>query len=489
MPELPPRPSLEHLRKQAKARRRERAIGLSRAQLEIAREYGFESWPKLIHHVQATTLDGMERTLVLADVGALSRSLQAEPGVATAPIGGVAPLLVLVRRSIGTPSGVRSCAQLLLDAGADPDSHTVEWGGQGRMTALFGAVERGDLHIARLLVERGAAQDEDAFYHACERSGTEQLDLLFVPGFERMVLHKLDFEDAAGLRWFLERGVDVNAHCCLHHAIARGRGRTILTLLLDAGADPNLPWTRWDVGRVPLALAARSGHLEAYDLLVERGATADLDPVDAAALAVARGESARLPTAPPPAHGYPAGDDYGWILGQFALLGRTEVVRSLLDAGVPVDTRGWSNFTPLDQAAMHGRTETVRLLVHRGADLHDCAFDADGPTPLDCAIWGLRNNRAEDGDYVGTVASLIAAGAPTRHSPPTGDEAIDALLARHAAPADTGTPAGAGHRARRRAQWRGHSLREHLRRGRDGGGQDRSRRPGGGPSAPGASPS
>jgi ankyrin repeat protein len=202
----------------------------------------------------------------------------------------------------------------------------------------------------------------------------------------------------------------------------------IITMLLDAGADPNLPWDRWDVGRRPLALAARCGHLAAYELLTARGATAELDPVDAAVLAVARGESVQLPEAPPPSLGNPRTNDFGWILGQFALLGRTDVVRSLLDAGMPVDTRGWSNFTPLDQAAMHGRTDTVRLLVERGADLDDCAFDDDGPTPLDCALWGLRNNRADDGDYPGTVEALVAAGAPTRHRPPTGDGAIDALL-------------------------------------------------------------
>jgi hypothetical protein len=77
---------------------------------------------------------------------------------------------------------------------------------------------------------------------------------------------------------------------------------------------------------------------------------------------------------------------------------------------------------------MHGRTETVRLLIERGADLEDCAFDDQGPTPLDCAIWGLQNNHADDGDYLGTVTALVVAGAPTRHSPPTGDEAIDALI-------------------------------------------------------------
>jgi hypothetical protein len=33
------------------------------------------------------------------------------------------------------------------------------------------------------------------------------------------------------------------------------------------------------------------------------------------------------------------------------------------------------------------------------------------------------------GDYPGTVETLLAAGAPTRHTPPTGEDAIDALLA------------------------------------------------------------
>jgi ankyrin repeat protein len=105
----------------------------------------------------------------------------------------------------------------------------------------------------------------------------------------------------------------------------------------------------------------------------------------------------------------------------------------LLDSGMPVDTRGWSNFTPLEQAAMHGRSETVRMLIERGADVTDCAFDGDGPTPLDCALWGVQNNRADDGDYPATVEALLAVAAPTRHSPPTGDEAVDALLARPAA--------------------------------------------------------
>ncbi|MBB5957011.1 hypothetical protein FHS29_003604 [Saccharothrix tamanrassetensis] len=296
------------------------------------------------------------------------------------------------------------------------------------MSTLLAAVADGDLAEVRRQLAEGAVTDEDVFYHACERGDPAFLDALYAPGFERMVNRKLDFEDAAGLRWFLDRGIDVNDHYCLHHAIGRGRGVRILTMLLDAGADVNRPWDRWDAGRRPLALAARCGHLAAYELLAERGAVAELDDVDAAVLAVARGESTTLPRAVSPVRGTPDGDDYGWILGQFAALGRTDVVKALLDNGMAVDTRGWSDFTPLDQAAMNGRLDTVRLLVERGADLADTAFDEHEPTPLDCAIWGSSNNRTDDGDYPGTVALLVAAGAPTGHTKPTGDPRIDALL-------------------------------------------------------------
>ena len=55
---LPPRPSLEQLRKQAKEhldtlRAVDPSVALAAAQHALAREYGFESWPKLVHHIEA----------------------------------------------------------------------------------------------------------------------------------------------------------------------------------------------------------------------------------------------------------------------------------------------------------------------------------------------------------------------------------------------------------------------------------------------------
>ncbi len=55
---LPERPSLEQLRKQAKEhldtlRAADPSVKLAAAQHALAREYGFESWPKLVHHVES----------------------------------------------------------------------------------------------------------------------------------------------------------------------------------------------------------------------------------------------------------------------------------------------------------------------------------------------------------------------------------------------------------------------------------------------------
>ncbi len=107
MPTLPEHPTLEHLRKQAKSRKREHRVALTQAQFDLAREYGFDSWPKLVHHVQATGLTGIVRALVIADSATLARTLDADPAAATAPVDGMPPLLVLLRRSTGSPAEVR----------------------------------------------------------------------------------------------------------------------------------------------------------------------------------------------------------------------------------------------------------------------------------------------------------------------------------------------------------------------------------------------
>ena len=63
---------------------------------------------------------------MLADPAALAAVLGPIRPARATEITGLPPLLVLLRRSIGSPADVRHCTTLLLDAGADPDSHTLE---------------------------------------------------------------------------------------------------------------------------------------------------------------------------------------------------------------------------------------------------------------------------------------------------------------------------------------------------------------------------
>ena len=60
---LPARPSLDQLRKQAKERLRAMRAGdpaatLAAAQYAVARDYGFASWPRLVHHVESLEAAG-----------------------------------------------------------------------------------------------------------------------------------------------------------------------------------------------------------------------------------------------------------------------------------------------------------------------------------------------------------------------------------------------------------------------------------------------
>ena len=50
--QLPERASLEHLKNEAKALKKQSGQRLAEAQLAIAREYGFPSWAKLKKHVE-----------------------------------------------------------------------------------------------------------------------------------------------------------------------------------------------------------------------------------------------------------------------------------------------------------------------------------------------------------------------------------------------------------------------------------------------------
>jgi len=174
-PHLPPRPSLEQLRKLAKERlstlRADRAAKLADAQFIVAREYGFESWAKLVAHVAAIDPRASEpritspvsRSLAATDVGhsasfwrdvlgfqvrgssdddraadlvsgrARIRLVQRDPSRATVFLetDDVAAMHAAIRRRGGQPSGLEDVNWIKMRVFEirDPDGHVI-WFGQ-----------------------------------------------------------------------------------------------------------------------------------------------------------------------------------------------------------------------------------------------------------------------------------------------------------------------------------------------------------------------
>jgi uncharacterized protein len=69
-------------------------------------------------------------------------------------------------------------------------------------------------------------------------------------------IDEVDFKGWSGLHWALVREVDA-----------------VIDLLLDSGANPNLPT---GTGRIPLIIALRSGQADAVKLLLKAGADPNL---------------------------------------------------------------------------------------------------------------------------------------------------------------------------------------------------------------------
>ena len=249
-------------------------FALADAQLVIAREHNFESWPKFRKHIEAlirertvASLDDpraafIEAACVPRDSGHASGTLEnakailaGNPGVASSDIHTAAILgdEAGVRRSLalnprnatvkGGPHGwdalthlcfsrylrldrARSngfvrAATALLDAGANANTGWTEKNHQPRPeweSALYGAA--GVAHHAELtglLLERGAdPNDEETPYHAPETHDNAALKVLVESGklneesLGIILLRKTDWHDYEGIKWLLERGVDPN---------------------------------------------------------------------------------------------------------------------------------------------------------------------------------------------------------------------------------------------------------------------------------------
>ena len=306
MPDLPARPDLGQLRHQAKdllhsakggdeeALARIRAVSdrpaLSSAQLAVAREYGFASWPRLKREV--------ERREILddRDLTRLERLLAEEPQLATSSMEhwcdhprGATPLGYTAMLRYDTASGAwrdlngtGAVARRLLDAGAPVDGEPGD-----RETPLITAASYGDAEVAGVLIESGADVDAtaaadaggvpngSALLHAAVFGMTDVVDLLVRSGAR---IHGIEEAAAAGdVSGWLDDSTPLDSRTRALVMAADHQRLDVIDQLIAAGTPVDAVDPAF--GGHPLRTAAANGRPASVRRLLAHGADADLrDP-------------------------------------------------------------------------------------------------------------------------------------------------------------------------------------------------------------------
>lgn len=474
---LPEHPNVDQLRRQARellrawqrgepnalARAASYALTapprLAHAQLVLAREFGFASWPKLldeIEHRRALALHDeafVDRVLVLAlgrgyaaprpaQALALLRSRPGLRHTALRLVQGDAagvdprralppwhapPLALVAFSSLATLDAAQdavlcAAADRLLAAGADANSGLIDPAFTERpLPVLYGAVARArSAALVRRLLAAGAdPNDNESLYHAVEQDDRRIVAALVAAGARWLgtnaLFRQLDFEPIAHLQQVLELGADANELSCsigtrpVHHAVLRGRSLAHLQLLLEHGADiaatdrhgHTLAWHAARAGRTDvLAWLAPLGQ-KPPDGLVDRFLAA----CAAADEATARAMLARDPdliTSLTPCQ--------RTLLPEQAQRGALASVQLMLALGWPVDVPGPWQASALNQAAFRGDSEMVALLLRHGAHWHE--RNGYGGDALGSCLHAGCHEPVPGGDYAEVLRLLLADGAP-----------------------------------------------------------------------------
>ena len=522
---LPERPSLEQLRKQAKehlvtARADDPAATLSTAQHALAREYGFDSWPKLLHHVEAAqperrmlqpaALQSDEKLMWSAgrgtDVWALFQAcaagdlrtvqtlIAADPSLARAHYEYRKPLYFAVRENrldvvrfllerdsnpmdlwidddpleIAHDRGYTEMEQLLTDmletkfnasskgeavaaALRDRDLRRTRelLDGQPELIAKGDKRSNEPIHWATMtrqldaideLLRRGAdinarrtdgarpihVTNGDYFYrgwrdvprewpvtpaqvmaHLKARGAYIDLPTACHTGDIDRVRELLRQDPSLANKVGAHEGYYLGAGSPLSNAAAVGR-MDIVQLLLDHGADPNLPEEQYAPKGRALYSAVYHGHFDIAKLLLERGAFPN-PPVESSGDALwisrewrpdKRMEELLLSYGAAAEKSRPAEDwetrANSWMrispLHRAARGGDIEKAKALLDSGADLTARDdHMQSTPLAWAAKFGRLEMVRFLLERGAP-KSLPDDPSWATPI---AWARRRGHQE----------------------------------------------------------------------------------------------
>lgn len=501
--DLPSRPNLEQLKHQAKdlleaiksgevtaiervreshprwsnaseSEIRSAAFSLSDAQLVLAREYGFASWPKLKERLDILALEPGDPIELLKKAFAADNAvwfgklLDRHPELKARinePVAGIDAPIIIAARS-------RNMLDVLLAAGADINAKSRWWAGG------FGLLHCGDPELAAYAIERGAVVD----VHAAARLGlikrlreliSNDPTLVHARGGDGQTpLHFASTIEIA--ECLLDHGAEIDARDIDHEStpaqymirdrqpvarflIQRGCRTDILMaaalgdldlarehLDTDPGcirmrvSDESFPMVggnaggtiyQWTLGWYVSAhqVAKKFGHEELFEFLMQRSPS-DVKLLTACWLDDESSVTSLLSAQPNLAGSLSEADRRHPAYA--ARNNDLPALRLMLSAGLPINARGQHQGTPLHWAAFHGNAQMAELILRHGPPLEE--KDADfHSTPIGWAIHGSEHGwYCKTGNYAATVDALLRAGA----APPEkigGTEAVREILRQH----------------------------------------------------------
>lgn len=433
-------PSLEHLRRQAKALKKAfvagdadavarvaqvlpeaRELPHSSALHVIAREAGYDSWPKLKFQLETQSMDRAAKAeqlklalfqgaqwrvdKLLSEVPDLADDhfgllcalyrvdqvrawLARDPDVVTRTLQGPRrPILHLAfSRYFQThpedEADMLATAELLLAAGADVnDGYPSEPGSPHMLSALYGAIGHGNnMALGQWLLDHGAnPNDNESLYHATELGHLDGLRLLLAAGAEakgtNALLRALDFNNREMVALLLAHGADANEFDdtpvggeepwvmpALHQAARRMVDGDIVRLLLAHGADPRRVYD----GCTAYGFARVFGNQALARAIEESGHTPELTAAEVLLAKAADGhhaEGGRIEPEELPR-------EYKTLIRSILHLpGRMEHVKRLVALGLDPEEPDREGLTALHVAGWEGLPEMMSYLLSLNPDL------------------------------------------------------------------------------------------------------------------------
>jgi ankyrin repeat protein len=393
-------------------------LTLSEAQLVVAREAGFASWPQMVAaagdvDVEEALIDAalagdeervaalrerdprvtrrsLPAAAALADAEAALASLDADASLARVPLGRrrwPALLYLCASRAAGSEQGARLViARRLLELGADVNAMGPELPGEPRVPLRAAPEQARSVELVGLLLEAGAATSR-VFLQSTVKSGDPAILELALgrpwQWWQIMSALKLSVvldRPELARRLVAHAPTPQTLETALHEAMCLHRSVEMVELLLRRDFDPELRDFVWQ-GAYRAAL--RFGHQGAAELLLRRGVDAEgISRVDRALAACVRGDAQevqRLLAAGP----LPLQHDDQRMLSWAVRAGREGAVPLLLAIGLDPDFPDKDGDTPVHLAVRAGSPAMLDRLLAAGGQVDGTNLDAE--TPLDLA--------------------------------------------------------------------------------------------------------